>query len=505
MSYPQSFAQEFLRRLEAAPSSRDDIPRYKTHYVSERQLLVTSSQPAGFQLGTGASIFTGSLIPAIVSAQHEVIFVTCFWAPSKALKALCDALSKLAAHRLAAIKEGRDLRRGANAIPPLEVRICLSSRSLLQKLLHPQSRDGYTYPPSSWPEKLGLPDAALLGAAGIHVRVKSLFFLPFSVMHPKFVIIDRQRAFLPSCNVSWESWLEGCVEITGEAVEALLSFYSRTWDQAHPSRQLLHDRGSVFDMDGASLVSASSRADCRVEFQPGGTLPTLVLPSSCHRNPRFRPFPWQKAPTPPRTPLNIALLQVFEQARESIYIQTPNLTCEPVIAALLDSLARGVDVVIVTNRNMMLLEQLVTAGTTTSWSIRSLLRRFRRLKETAGTGAAHRDLEAGRPALGHLRISYFHARSSQADSVSHTREGRPLMSVASQEAEEPVHSHLKLTLVDGEYAMLGSGNMDRPSWFTSQELGILFHSHDFCTGVRAAVDGVLEERLELVFDSNDSR
>jgi phosphatidylserine/phosphatidylglycerophosphate/cardiolipin synthase-like enzyme len=189
--------------------------------------------------------------------------------------------------------------------------------------------------------------------------------------------------------------------------------------------------------------------------------------------------------------LNVALLQLFERAQRSIYIQTPNLTCEAVIAAVLDALAKGVDVSIVTNRNMMLLEQLATAGTTTSWCIRSLIRRFRRLKEP------HRDLEAGR-CQGRLRISYFQPRPCVG---SPGREGRPLM--ASSQGEEPVHSHLKLTLVDAEYAMLGSGNLDRASWFTSQELGILFQGREFCAAVKAGVDEVLEGRLALVFDSDD--
>jgi phosphatidylserine/phosphatidylglycerophosphate/cardiolipin synthase-like enzyme len=440
------------------------------------------------------------LIPAIVSARHQVIFVTCFWAPSKTLTALCDALLKLAAHRQAAIQDA--LNRGTSSIPPLEVRICLSSRSLFQKLLHPQSRYGYDYPPSSWPKKLRLPDAALLEAGGIHLQVKSLFFLPFSVMHPKYVVIDRQRAFLPSCNVSWEGWLEGCVEISGDAVRGLLSFYSRTWEKENTSRQLLDgDEGPALHVRGAELSSIPSTAHYRAEFQFQSSLPTLVLPSSCHRNPHFRPFPWQKAPAPPSTPLNVALLQLFEQARESIYIQTPNITCEPVIAALLDSLFRGVDVAVVTNRNMMLLEQLVTAGTTTSWRIQSLIRRFRRLR-AASRGRTHSaDLEAGPVAIGHLRISYFHSKSAAG---SGSRERRPLIAMPSQ-GEEPVHSHLKLTLVDEEYAVLGSGNMDRASFYTSQELGILFHSHEFCSRVKAGVDGVLEGRLELVFDSHDDR
>jgi phosphatidylserine/phosphatidylglycerophosphate/cardiolipin synthase-like enzyme len=73
------------------------------------------------------------------------------------------------------------------------------------------------------------------------------------------------------------------------------------------------------------------------------------------------------------------------------------------------------------------------------------------------------------------------------------------------QGEEPVHSHFKLALVDCEFAMFGSGNMDRASWYTSQELGILFYGREFCTRVKAGVDGVLEGRLEMVFDSDERR
>ncbi|KAK4038876.1 hypothetical protein C8A01DRAFT_37201 [Parachaetomium inaequale] len=526
MSYSPTFAHEFIRRLASSHptgSHTRDFPTYNFHDASDQELLATSSRPDSFHLGTGASIFTNCLLPAITSARHEVIVVTCFWAPSKTLTALCDALTKLAAHRRVLIQGA--LSRGSTVIPPLTVRICFSSRSLLQKLLHPQSRDGYTYPPSSWKKKLGLPDPALLEAGGIQLQVKSLFFLPFSVMHPKFVIIDRQRAFMPSCNVSWEPWLEGCVEIYGDAVEALFAFYSRTWEKPGNLPPLPGlDHGAAlrdveeldFDIPAADLTLIGSTAHYCMAFRFQGPLLTLVLPSSSHRNPRFRPFPWQTSPAPPDTPLNIALLQLFEQAQRSIYIQTPNITCEAVIAAFLDALARGVDVTIVTNRSMMLLEQLVTGGTTTSWSIRSFIRRFQRLKASpdgshmrhAVEAEANRDLEAGRQAtgirVGRLRISYFHARS-RADPGG--REGRPLIAPSSPQGdiEEPVHSHLKLTLVDAQYAVLGSGNLDRPSWFTSQELGIMFHDHEFCARVKSGVEDVLEGRLDLVFDSEDPK
>ena len=64
---------------------------------------------------------------------------------------------------------------------------------------------------------MGLPAPDQL--EGIDLVVKSVFVRPFSVMHPKFIIMDRQRLLLPSCNVSWEDWFEGCIETEGAIVE----------------------------------------------------------------------------------------------------------------------------------------------------------------------------------------------------------------------------------------------------------------------------------------------
>ncbi|KAK1834930.1 phospholipase D p2 [Podospora conica] len=513
MNPPSGFVHDFLKRLQDqshAPRrwQNADLPALDTRNASHLDLVVSHSTPQTFHIGTGASIFTDILVPAIATAKHEIILVTCFWAPSKTLDAIHDALTKLASHR-------RDLLRDGHHLSPLSVRICFSSRSLFQKLFHPQYRDGYVYPAATWKPKLGLPDAELLQAGAIDLRVKSLFFLPFSVMHPKFVIVDRERAFIPSCNVSWESWLEGCVQVTGAAVVSLVRFYALTWDRDLDTERVLSTHIAetpAFDAQAASLHHVSSPAHRRVAL-PSATspTPTLILPSSHHWNPQFHPFPWQKAPDAPVTPLNIALLELFDRAQRSIYVQTPNLTCRPVIDALLDALQRGVDVAIVTNRSMMLLEQLVTAGTTTSFCLRSLVRRYRRLtgsrhgRISGGRGrggdAASRDVEAANTNPGQLSILSFRSRLG-AKPDEH--EEQPLMAGADR-GEEPVHSHLKLTVIDDEFTVLGSGNMDRASWWTSQELGILFHDKELASAVRSGVEGVMDGRFDVVFDARSDR
>lgn len=438
-----------------------------------------------FTLGTGASIYTQKLLPAIAQAQHEIILVTCFWAPSRTLTALSSALEQLA-HRRQAQRPAQSLR----------VRICFSSRSILQKLSHTSSPGGYVYPSSAWSSKLGLPAPEVLAAGSVELEVKSLFFLPFSVMHPKFLVVDRRRAFVPSCNVSWEAWLEGCLEVSrrtprGDPVDGLLEFYRTVWDKEMDLGALLPDQGAGRETVTGGHVeeTVKSPADVTASLLDADVPAAAVewLPGWHRRNPSFCFLPW-KFPSAPDTPLNTTILRLFDEASHAIYIQTPNLTSPPVLSAIDRALARGVNVTIVTSRRMMLLEQIVTAGTTTGWCIRGLTRRYRRLcdktrnqGQLAPGGGDAADLEAQAVAPGVLRISYFRSRAGSTSD------------------EEPVHSHLKLSIFDGQHTVLGSGNLDRASWFTSQELGVLVRSAGFATTIKKTVDEVLDGRLDTVF------
>lgn len=485
---------------ERAAEQAGDFPSY---HLPDPESLICTSCPESFELGTGASIYTRSLLPAILEAEREVILVTCFWAPSSTLTALGETLEQLAKHRREQIRsrDGNGAGPDAQVSPPfLRIRICFSSRSLFQKLFHTSSKAGYIYPPASWPRKLGLPLQEVLEAGRIDLRVKSLFFLPFGIMHPKYLIVDRRRAFLPSCNISWEPWLEGCVEITGDAVSGLIQFYQSVWEDdirgGDDARQYLEQQEilaqSSSKLGRIGLTSIQSPATLFRHLKVG-TTPTILLPSSHHRNPRFRPFPWQFSAHPPATPLNHAILRLLDISQSEIYIQTPNLTTFAVIDGLLEALRRGVNVTVVTGRDMMLLEQLVTAGTTTSLRLKSFIRSYTRCQArlshaNAGEDSSSTvDLEAQDSCLGRLRISMFRPRSGD---------------LATRPLEEPVQSHLKLTIVDGQYTVLGSGNMDRPSWFTSQELGILFQSAEFAKSVSDSVSEILSDRLDTFFDSD---
>ena len=498
MSEPDGFIDDLVRQLRDAPSTtaQAELPPYA--YADTEQLkalLHGASTPRAFYLGTGASIFASALLPAMLAARHEIILVTCFWAKSKSLCDLSAALAALATRRASQRPQ-----------TPLRVRICFSSRSLLQKLTHTTDAKGHTYPPDTWESLLGLPAPELLRRGSIDLVAKSLFFLPLSVMHPKFLVVDRAHTFLPSCNVSWEPWLEDCIHVEGDVTRRVLQFYSGTWGDDLPSippaaaasNELVSPSLPPTQAMTVSALDANGPGSVCIRFNGDASfrqIAATILPSSHHRNPKFRPFFWQNHPPLPTTPLNLATVQLLGLAQSQIYIQTPNVTAEAVLSALLDALSRGVNVAIVTGENMMKYEQIVTAFTTTAKCIRSLIRRHEANRARA--------LKNNIP-YGDLQIAYFKPLSVPGNRGARDAEqaalvGRKNEHGFTKEVDEPVQSHVKLTIVDSAYTVLGSGNMDRASFFTSQELGILFHSTDFASCVQMAVDRVLEGRLKPVY------
>jgi phosphatidylserine/phosphatidylglycerophosphate/cardiolipin synthase-like enzyme len=446
-----------------ASTNLTDDPNY---YLSKPEALVTSSEPQKLLFGTGKQI-VGDILTAFQTARHEIVFVTCFWAKSDSQAALSESLRLLSSKCL---REGRRIR----------VRICLSSLSLWQKLTQTASLSGKEYMPPSWEVLFGLPKESEL--QGLDIRIHSIFVLPFSIMHPKFAIVDRERMFLPSCNISWENWFEGCIELRGDIVKQTLIFWMKFWarDEMEPLPAL--------NFAGSDSVADPSfgRSDLEVAVQPRrnlleaplslGTVPTILLPSPHHRNPSFRPMPWSPPAPPPPSPLNTFLTTIINAASRSIYIQSPNVNSQPLLSAVDGALRRGVNVKIVSNTDMMIVEQLVTAGKLTECALRKL---YRNWTQEVSRNRHQDDVEAALPKVGKLDIFYFEARLGGG-------------------ADAPAKTHLKLTIVDEEIVVLGSGNMDRASWYTSQELGVAFFSQKLAKEILDSVGSGLEGRLRNV-------
>jgi phosphatidylserine/phosphatidylglycerophosphate/cardiolipin synthase-like enzyme len=134
-------------------------------------------------IGNGL-ITTQYLTDLLVQAKEEVLFSTCFWAPSPSLSVLHDALITLN-------NRARDYQRRVT------VQILFSSYSFRQKFL--SIKGVRKWKSNTW-EKLGLPSPSSLDY--LDMTVLSRFRKPFGVMHAKFLIIDRAVVVLPSSNIS---------------------------------------------------------------------------------------------------------------------------------------------------------------------------------------------------------------------------------------------------------------------------------------------------------------
>ncbi|EDN07739.1 PLDc superfamily domain-containing protein [Histoplasma capsulatum] len=441
-----------------------------------------SAEPS-FCTGTGLSILSDYICPDIETAEREVVFVTCFWATmSKSRLRLCDALRALSEK---VVQKRADAPTHTTAIENIKVYICLSSVSLLQKLRHIKSTDGYVYDPTEWNKKLKLPAPDEI--PGLDLTVKSIFIRPFSVMHPKFVIVDRKFVWVPSCNVSWESWYEGAFRLKGSIVEKFHKFWAEVWNP-----EMLRIHGVVgdvafpatADVNLPPLKDPSTKLPGRL-FKSFANIPadreiqTLFLPSSHHQNPAFRPC-MCRAPRPePRTPLNAFTKFLLANAERDIYITTPNMTANPVIQGLVRALEWGINVTIITNTNLMVTEQLATSGTTTGCCIKSLGKLHKRVLgawAAKATDGGEESPDVKKP--GKLSIREWRAARKGRDISGETAFAK---------------SHLKLTIVDEKVVLFGSGNMDRASWFTSQEVGVALYSAEVAKEI---LHGVLLQDIE---------
>ena len=56
-------------------------------------------------------------------------------------------------------------------------------------------------------------------------------------------------------------------------------------------------------------------------------------------------------------------------------------------------------------------------------------------------------------------------------------------------------THIKCSNIDDRVVVLGSGNMDRASWYTSQELGVAIEGVEVVKSVWKAIEGSFEEEI----------
>ena len=121
----------------------------------------------------------------------------------------------------------------------------------------------------------------------------------------------------------------------------------------------------------------------------------------------------------------------------------------------------------------MIIEQLMTSGTITEVWVWKLRRRYNRMSRRITSPHDLEDVEHGVDTrrIGLLQIGYYTPTA------------------------EYKRTHIKCSTIDDKVVVLGSGNMDRASWYTSQELGVAIEGEEVVKSVWKAIEGSFDEEI----------
>ncbi|KAK2796477.1 hypothetical protein FQN51_009366 [Onygenales sp. PD_10] len=156
------------------------------------------------------------------------------------------------------------------------------------------------------------------------------------------------------------------------------------------------------------------------------------------------------------TPQNVAFLSAIRNAKNSIFIQTPDLNADRLLGPILDALRRGV---------------VVTCYLCLGYNDAGQLLPFQNGINEMISNYLYNSLTSEEEKT-RLRI-YFYVGKDQTKPIHNKFKMRSC--------------HIKLMIIDEHIAIQGSGNLDTQSFFHSQESNVLLDSAEVC---RSWLDGI---------------
>ncbi|CAG7852085.1 SubName: Full=Uncharacterized protein {ECO:0000313/EMBL:EQB58197.1} [Serendipita indica DSM 11827] len=155
------------------------------------------------------------------------------------------------------------------------------------------------------------------------------------------------------------------------------------------------------------------------------------------------------------TPQNQAWISALRHAKKNVFIQSPNINAEPLLAEILSAVRRGIDVYC-----------YVCLGYNDSGEL---------LPRQGGTNemVAHKLFTTLKPEHHKNLHWYWYVAKDMMEPIVAKKKQRTC--------------HIKLMIVDEHIGIQGSGNQDTQSWFHSQEVNVMFDSEMIC---RAWIDGL---------------
>lgn len=412
----------------------------------------------------------------IMEARREVFFVTCVWSPSKAQQAIKDALIELS-------------KRAGKRGEKVAVRVIYDQASPWHMISSHQKLKPEQY--DNKHVQLPHPDEV----PNLDLQVLSLHTVMLGTLHAKFCVVDGRSALVMSNNIENNQNLEMLTHLEGPIVASVYDSALITWNKALTR---LEDKGKVLvdeedeerrlmlekevrDMNmryqGESGLQAANQqlnSDFKTSIEPSG--PEIA------KGEEMTPFVWTKTEsTVPmalvsrhaygaldagdtKMPQNEAWLSLIRNAERDIFIQTPDLNAGPLLPALADALARGVEVT-----------YYYCFGYNDAGEM------------IPGQGGTNE--QAARKLISLAKAKTVQGEALDLDSLLH------IHAYVAKDQDHPIHHslhsrscHIKLLIVDSAVGIQGSGNQDTQSWCHSQELNVMVDSEEICGKWREGIE-----------------
>jgi phosphatidylserine/phosphatidylglycerophosphate/cardiolipin synthase-like enzyme len=375
---------------------------------------------------TGPEIF-GKAAELIEDAEVEVDIQVYKWEPgTDPTETILGGLAALQARR----------RETSTAAPPVDVRIVIDTSVL-----------GVAAPVTEEHMPLVEAQIAAYDLDPAHVRITLAahergLFDQFGNLHVKTFIVDGRVALItganPEAQHNFEApWHDIGTVVAGDVVLAMLDDFDHSY-----SRSFVWDCAAPDD-----CLQAPAPLEHR--FAPGST---TAVASACHVLALSR----QESNFPNNdvdNPQDQAFLAAFGAARRVLKIETPNINDDAAKNAIVAAVERGVEVRLITSKEFNEAAEGPVGGPNGD-NVDGL---YRRLASAGMNDACER-----------LRIRWY------------SRDGiEPVL------GNGPYASHVKYASVDDEVVIVGTTNMDTPSWNFSHELDLAIDDADTTRGFDA--------------------
>ena len=364
----------------------------------------------------------GGIEDAIASARHEVVMAFYAWEPSS----------------VAVTRIGDGLRRAqaAHSGPErLLVRLVVSDQALPGT---GRTIDGLYDSQKEWKDKWEFDDNK------IELQLATYPYKAFGSLHDKYVVVDGATVVITGANPQAHHdpgtpWHDTGYVLHGEVGRSLLASFDGTWNQA----KHWTCRQQRLQRDCEETDHPDRHRSWLSDLRPSSGETSVI---AVGRNAR------ELRNNDTDNPQDLAWLEVMNRAADNIQILSPNVNDDAFQQAVLDAAGRGVEVRLIASKKFNDIVERPFGGNN-DHVFRSLRERMR---------AEHPDQDHK------LKLCWY-----------------------SRDGVEPVEgkkaaSHAKFLSVDGQLAIVGSGNMDTQSWNQSHELNLLIDGPDGVAAMESA-------------------